>query len=79
MASARRMRSGWPCGRRPRCETFAAVNSIAEAFGHAATQAPQPMQAAASIARSASSLGTGSALRVGGAAGAHGDEAAGLR
>ena len=42
----------------PRCEIFAPVNSAAEAFGHAATQAPQPMQAAASMARSASSLGT---------------------
>ena len=30
---------------------FAAVNSIAAAFGQAATQAPQPMQAAASKAR----------------------------
>ena len=30
-------------------EIFAPVNSIAEAFGHAATQAPQPMQDAASI------------------------------
>ena len=30
--------------------TFAAVKSEAEAFGHAATQAPQPMQAAASMA-----------------------------
>ena len=30
------------------------MNSTAEAFGQAATQAPQPMHAAASIARSAS-------------------------
>ena len=41
---------------------MAAVNSMAEAFGQAATQAPQPMQAAASMARSASALGTGIAL-----------------
>ena len=34
-----------------------AMNSMAEAFGQAATQAPQPMQAAASIAESASVLG----------------------
>ena len=32
---------------------------MAEALGHAATQAPQPMHAAASNARSASCLGTG--------------------
>ena len=49
----RAVRSGWPWGRNARWETFAAVNSIAEALGHAAAQAPQPMQAAASIARSA--------------------------
>src|SRR5262245_21205986 len=60
--SARSDRSDWPWGRRPRCEIFAAVNSIAEALGQAATQAPQPMHAAASIARSAFSLGTGMAL-----------------
>jgi len=35
---------------------------MAEALGQAATQAPQPMQAAASMARSASVLGTGMAL-----------------
>ena len=32
--------------------TLAPVNSIDEPFGHAATQAPQPMQIAASIAAS---------------------------
>ena len=32
------------------------MKSIAEAFGQAATQAPQPMHAAASMARSASAL-----------------------
>ena len=73
------MRSGWPCGRSARCDTLAPANSIAEAFGQAATQAPQPMQAAASIACSASGLGTGIAFAVGGAAGAHRDEAARLR
>ena len=41
---------------------MAAVKSIAEAFGQAATQAPQPMQAAASMARSAFSLRIGIAL-----------------
>jgi hypothetical protein len=38
------------------------VNSAADAFGHIATHAPQPMHAAASIARSDSGLGTGIAL-----------------
>ena len=36
---------------------FAAVNNIAAALGQAATQAPQPMHAAASIAFSTVSLG----------------------
>src|SRR2546430_14971485 len=34
-----------------RCETFAEVKSIADPFGQAAAHAPQPIQAAASIAR----------------------------
>ena len=38
---------------------FAAVNSIEDAFGQAATQAPQPMQVAASKAASESFFGTG--------------------
>ena len=38
---------------------FAEVNSIADPFGQAATHAPQPMQVAASNARSACSLGAG--------------------
>src|SRR5207253_1557631 len=42
-----------------RWETLAAVNNIAEAFGHAAAQAPHPMHAAASIERSASCFGIG--------------------
>src|SRR3989454_612008 len=53
MFTTRLERSGWPWGRRPRCEAFAATNSIAEALGQAATHAPHPMHAAASIARSA--------------------------
>ena len=52
-------RSGWPCGSGLRCATLADVNSIAEPFGQAATQAPQPMQVAFSNARSASAFGTG--------------------
>jgi hypothetical protein len=51
---------------------------MAEALGQAATQAPQPMQAAASIARSAFSFGTGIALASWAPAGVHRDEAAGL-
>ena len=62
IATTRRSRSGWPWGSRLRWATLAAVKSEAEAFGQAATQAPQPMQAAASMARSAASLGTGMAL-----------------
>ena len=59
MLSTRSVRSGCPCGSKARCETFAEVNNIAEAFGQAAAQAPQPMHAAASIARSAWCFGTG--------------------
>ena len=59
MLTTRARRSGWPCGSRPRCEIFAPVNSMAEALGHAATHAPQPMQAAASKAASAFSFCTG--------------------
>ena len=57
--TTRLVRSGSPCGNNARCETFAAVKSIADAFGHAAAHAPQPMHAAASIERSASCLGIG--------------------
>ena len=59
MFRTRWLRSGWPCGSRARCETFAPTKSIAEAFWQAATQAPQPMHAAASMARSASCFGMG--------------------
>ena len=45
-----------------RCETLAETKSMALAFLHAATHAPQPIQAAASIARSAACFGTGIAL-----------------
>ena len=62
MFSTRAVRSGLPCGNSAICETLAPTNSMADAFLQAATQAPQPMQAAASIALSASCLGTGSAL-----------------
>ena len=49
-------RGGLPWGRMPRWAILAPVKSAEEALGQAATQAPQPMQAAASIARSAVSL-----------------------
>ncbi len=65
MSRTRSQRSGWPWGSRASCETLAETKSMAEAFGQAATQAPQPMQAAASMARSAFSLGTGMALASG--------------
>ena len=44
---------------------MAEVNSWAAPLGQAATQAPQPMQAAASKAASATSLGTGMRLASG--------------
>ena len=56
---------------------MAAVNSDAEPFGHAATHAPQPMHAAASIAPSASCFGTGIALASGAPPVGAADEAAG--
>src|SRR3954464_8657416 len=59
MLRTRSVRSGSPWGRNSRCETFAEVNNIADAFGQAAAHAPQPMQAAASIARSALCFATG--------------------
>ncbi len=65
MRSTRVKRSGFPCGSTFRCATFAEVNSIAEAFGHTATHAPQPMHAAASIAESAASFETGIAFASG--------------
>src|SRR5437870_7678707 len=56
---------GLTLGSSPRCDTLAATNNIAEALGQAATQAPHPMHAAASIARSASRFGTGIAFASG--------------
>jgi hypothetical protein len=67
MSSTRVLRSGWPCGSRPRWATFAAVKSIDEPFGQAATHAPQPMQVAASKAASASAFGIGVAWASGAA------------
>ena len=74
----RSQRSAWPCGNRLRCCSFADVNSCAAPFGHAATHAPQPMHAAASIAASATGFGIGIEVAVGRAAGADADVAARL-
>src|SRR5262249_61348626 len=45
-------------GKAAKCETLTAPKLFADPFGHAAAHAPQPMHAAASIARSALCLGT---------------------
>ena len=58
MLSARVFRSGSPWGSSPRWLIFPPVKSEADALGQAATQAPQPMQAAASMDRSDSFLPT---------------------
>src|SRR6478735_8696553 len=63
----RSARSGAPWGSSARCEILAAVNSAADAFGQAATHAPQAMQAAASKASSEFGLGTGSEFASGAA------------
>ena len=78
MFSTRCSRSALPCGNTARCDTFAETKSMAEAFLHAATQAPQPMHAAASMAVSASVFGNGQRVGVGRAAGVDGDESARL-
>ena len=58
--------------------TLAPVNSIAEPFGQAATQAPQPMQIEASIAAVWTSGWTGVEFGSGFGPAADRDEAAGL-
>ena len=65
MACTRLAASILPCGRCAKCDTLAETNSMAEAFLQAATHAPQPMQAAASIAVSAFFLLMGMALASG--------------
>ena len=62
IATARRSRSTWPCGSSARWLTLADVKSAADAFLHAATHAPQPMQAAESIACSTTFPGIRMAL-----------------
>src|ERR1051325_3207002 len=56
---ARSTRSTAPWGNSASCDIFAETKSMAEEFLQEATQAPQPMQAAAAKASSASCLGTG--------------------
>src|SRR6056297_129755 len=65
IASARLKRSAWPCGSRLRWASLAEVNKLAAPFGHAATHAPQPMHAAASIDASATGFGIGIRLASG--------------
>ncbi len=65
MLSARSLRSASPCGNNARWEILAETNSDAEAFLHAATQAPQPIQVAEANAASAFTLGTGMLLASG--------------
>src|SRR5688572_18797646 len=57
--STRSFLSGFPCGSSANWETFALTNNIADAFLQAATQAPQPIQAAESKASSAIFFGIG--------------------
>src|ERR1044072_2087767 len=70
MSAVRASRSAWPGGSRLRWATWAAVNSWAAPLGQAATQAPQPMQAAASEAAAATGLGTGVMVGAGDGGGA---------
>ena len=62
MFKTRVLASTCPCGNNASCDTLADTKSIADAFLHAATQAPQPMHAAAAKASSASGLGMGRLL-----------------
>src|SRR5690606_15174982 len=62
---ARRAASTRPCGNNANWLTLAETKSIADPFLQAATHAPQPIHAAASIAISASSRGMGIALASG--------------
>src|SRR5262245_55258005 len=57
--------SGWPCGSKANLDTKAPTNREADPVGQAATQAPQPIQDAESIAASATDLGTNTALASG--------------
>src|SRR5699024_7312517 len=65
IALARCNVSTLPCGSLASDETRAATNSMAEPFLQVATQAPQPIHAAASMLSSASSRGIGMVLASG--------------
>ena len=73
-----RTRSTWPCGSSARWLIFAEVKSAADAFLHAATHAPQPMQAAASMAFVGDFFGIRNRVAVLRAADVHRGIAAGL-
>src|SRR4051812_35102928 len=60
--TTRILRSGAPCGNNARCATLAERNNIALLFLQAATQAPQPIHAAAANEASALSFSTGIAF-----------------
>src|SRR6056297_890125 len=62
---ARSLASICPWGSRARWDTLAATKSMADAFLQAATQAPHPMQVAASMDKSAFFFGTGVVLASG--------------
>src|SRR6476661_8032811 len=59
MLNTRFFLSGCPWGSKARCATLADKNKDAEAFLQAATQAPQPIQAAAANEASALSFSMG--------------------
>ena len=65
MDNTRRVASGLPWGSNARWDTLALTNSMADAFGQVATQAPQPTHSAASMASSAVSWLMGIALASG--------------
>jgi hypothetical protein len=56
MFSTRACLSACPCGNNANWDTFAETYNIADAFLHAATHAPHPIQAAASKASSVGAL-----------------------
>src|SRR5690606_19291304 len=59
IANTREVASTFPCGSKANWLTLAAVNNMALAFLHAATQAPHEIQEAEKKAASASSFGIG--------------------
>src|ERR1044072_219298 len=78
MCSVRASRSDWPWGRRLRWATLAAVKSWAAPLGQAATQAPQPVQAAGREGAAAPRGGDGVDVGLGGGAGRDRDVATAL-